>query len=260
MTRATRKKTGIAFVAAALAASTGGYFWHRDHTPEALMDRGQALQWRDRFKDAVPLFREATQRRPNDPLVHYRLADALMRFNDVMVYYPATAHTPATDIEEGNLPPQSQLHQAIAEVALATRLAPQEPGCHDFLATLLDRAGETQAAIAEWRKTLALLPRTSMRAIGPHELVNNAQQLAGDYADLASDLTKTGAIAEADQDYQAALRWEPTCDGLRLEYANFLNDNGRHREAHIQWQKIVMQNHYEAPKAKAMLAKYPEQP
>lgn len=155
-------------------------------------------------------------------------------------------------------PPGSELHQAIAQFSIAEQLAPQNTNYPSSLASALDIAGDNSVAIVQWRKVLALLPQ-SPTGISPEGMhMDNAQILSGDYDCLAGDLAKTGALAEADQDYKAALYWEPSYDYERLEYAKFLNQHGRRSEARMQWHKIIAGKGDEASSAKAMLAKYPE--
>ena len=254
-----KNRKAQAGIVGVLALAGAGYGWQRYHTPEAFMERGQALQMQGRFKDAVPQYCEAVRRSPADPVSHSCYADALMRFSNIMVHHPATVHSPGMTAEAWNGPSRGQLPQVISEYSTAVQLDTQNVNYRVSLANALDLAGDTQAALVQWRKALALLPRTSSRVIGPHTQIDNAQALMGAYSCLAGDLAKTGAVAEADKDYQAALYWEPTYDYVRLDYANFLNQYGRRTEARVQWQKIVVQNHGEVPEARAMLAKYPEQ-
>ncbi len=246
---------GVVAVCLLLAA----FFWKRYNSPEAHLARGYNLQSRDHYHDAVGEFRAVVRLQPNSAKAHADLASALINVNDRAT--PGALHLYS--------PPAHELQEAITEYRQAIRLDPTNAYFHSLLGMEMDNQNNQAQAMAEYRKTISLLPPIAAKPWNERNVAErknlqehiNANQIYFNvcYA-LAEDLQQQHQYPEAIKYFNQAIASKPDYNLPRMKLAQALIDTGQVMQARQEWMRIVQHDDQGlAPQARQMLAKYPQQ-
>lgn len=186
---------------------------HRPQRAEFYVDLAEALERAGRTRDAVPVFRDALARDPQNPAILQRLATALRRSGLPAEALPlhqracALAPTVAVNFHELAQTQRTLNHpsEALEAFEKAIQLDPDFPEAHNNLAVLYLSLNDPAKAEPALRQALAIKP---------------------EYVDarlnLARLLTATARDYEALDHFQAALRLRPTDPQACQDYAQTL--------------------------------------
>ncbi len=150
--------------------------------------------------EAIAECREAIRLKPDDPLAHGNLGNALYgqgKLGEAIAEYREAVRLKADFPEAHNnlgsaLKKQGMLDEAITACREAIRLKPDDPGYHYNLGNALSAQGKTDEAIAECREAIRL----------KHDYPEA-------HTNLGSDLAEQGKLDEAIAHYHEALQITP---------------------------------------------------
>jgi tetratricopeptide (TPR) repeat protein len=179
---------------------------------------GQILLDRGRAEEALPHCQEAVRLQPNLAALHHNLGNALRaleRYVDARAAYlealrlepdlaPAHAHLGLTLSREG------RHGDALPWLKRAVELDPTSTTFEEFLAELYMEQEEPAAAIPHWERALAL---ADGRRAGLHLSLGWAYQ-------------EEGRLAEAQQQFEAALRLQPDLASAHLNLGGLHEERG----------------------------------
>jgi len=217
---------------------------------------GQKLQQNGQPRDGIPEFRRAVQIDPNNAEAQKALAAALYEIKDKRF------RTRLIDTTVGLPAPPAVLDEAILHMRRAVALRPNDAGWHSTLATYLSNRGRHREGVAEYRRSMHLLPPLSPADIKPSadgSISGKVQPWYDAYWTLGEELVQTGQYQEAVMNLRQALRFNPS-DGAHLLWLGDALNGSRHRaEARAAWRKSLAAqppNSYYQRQARARLARY----
>jgi Flp pilus assembly protein TadD len=185
----------------------------RPNDTDSLTNLANALFKKGDLPEAIERFREVARLRPNDSEVRLNLGKALFANRAVD---ESIAECQAALRLRPNDP------DAAYSLGKAIEIRPKDPASHYNLGIALQRAGQNEAAVAEFRETLRLSPRKV-------DARNN----------LAITLLKMDRTEDAIAAWQAALQIDPANAELHANLAvAYLNQN-RIAEAVAQWHEAL---------------------
>ena len=167
---------------------------------------GLKLQQAGQPRDGIPELRRAVQIDQNNADAQFWLANAL--------YQSKSKHfvTPRANTLVAIPAPPAVLDEAILHLRKAVALRPNDAQWHSTLATYLSNRGHHREAVAEFRRSMHLLPPLSPADIKPSTDGSLAGNVAHWYdADwtLGEELVRTGQYQEAVVHLRQALRFDP---------------------------------------------------
>ena len=204
--------------------------------PETAHELAHALATRGHGDQAVVIFRDLTQRRPDNGRHWVCLGVLLGNRGDraesdvalekaVAILRAAVRLKPDDTAAHSNLglalSNQGKLAEAIAEYREAIRLKPDDAVAHTNLGGALRKQGKRAEAIAEYREAIRLKP-----------------DFAAAHFDLATVLDQQRSLAEAIAEYREAIRLKPDA----MAHANLaavLADQGKLPEAIAAYREAI---------------------
>jgi tetratricopeptide (TPR) repeat protein len=148
---------------------------------EALHDLASLRERTGRFDQALPLLRQLAEARPDDLVIRQELAHTLEKTGDVtgalQEYEKILAERPGADATRSLLAEmhftQGQKSEAIAVLRDGLARGGDAPLLHRGLGSLLERTGDMEAAVKEYREYARLAPN----APDARQLADRADQL-----------------------------------------------------------------------------------
>jgi len=195
-----------------------------------LANKAYELMEKNQMSQAIPVWREALRRDPDEALAHYALATAL----------------------SGN----GQESEAVEEYRKACALNTQHANWFAHFAVSLALTGDLDGAIDNWRKSLAIDPKnasaetdlgTALSEKGQtqegYEHLRKAVEMAPDFPDghshLGLTLAKMGRMDEAVAELQKAITLAPSSAEYRFNLGYVLASRGDFPGAVAAYQKSV---------------------
>jgi len=217
---------------------------------------GQKLQQAGQPRDGIPEFRRAGRIDPNDAEAQVQLAQAL--------YEIKWKHfrTPLRDTWVSFGTPPAALDEAILHMRRAVALRPNDARWHSTLATYLSNRGRHREAVAEYRRSMHLMPPLSPADIKPStdgSISGRVEPWYDAYWTLGEALVQTGQYQEAATNLRLALRFNPSDGAHLLWLGDALNGSGHRAEARAAWRKSLAARppkSYYQRQARARLARY----
>lgn len=211
----------------------------------ALANKAYELMEKNRMADAIPVWRDALQRDPDEALAHYALATAL----------------------SGN----NQEPEAAEEYRKACALDTHHANWFAHLAVSLAWNGDLDGAIDNWQKSLALDPSdasvetdlgTALFEKGQSQeglehlqhAVEKAPNFPDGHSHLGLDLAKLGRYDDAVEQLQKAIALEPTSAEYQFNRGYVLAQRGDFPGAVTAFQKSVQLGGGTNPRCLAALA------
>jgi protein O-mannosyl-transferase len=216
----------------------GTYYGEHDRKAEAIENLRQSLAIRRRFEplhnlalafasqgnytQAIPLYQEALQLRPNEAAARKNLAFALTQsgqLQEAAAQYRALLQTTPGDLEARNslgiaLTMQGNVEDAIRQFREVLRADSNQVGTHGNLAYALTLQHEYQEAIEHYREVLRSDPKDARARQG-----------------LGSALAEQGRLDEAIQQFAEALRLSPDNPALHYNLGQALERQGQREQA-----------------------------
>ena len=205
-------------------------------TAAAHVARGEQLQEKGQPRDGIPEFRRAVQIDPNNADAQKALAAALYEIKDKRF------RTRLRDTTVGLPAPPTVLDEAILHMTRAVALRPNDAGWHSTLATYLSNSGRHREAVAEYRRSMHLLPPLSPADIKPStdgSISGKVEPWYDAYWTLGKELIQTGQYQEAAINLRQALRLNPSDCASLLWLGDALNGGGHRAEARAAWRKSL---------------------
>lgn len=205
-------------------------------TSAAQVALGQQLQQKGQPHDGIAEFRRAVQIDPSNAEAQSQLAQALYQIN--WKHFK----TALRDTTVSLAPPSTVLDEAILHMRRAAALRPSDARWHSTLATYLSNRGRHTEAVAEYRRSMHLLPPLPAADIKPSidgSISANVEPWYDAYWTLGEELVQTGHYQEAVQNLRQALRFNPSSAPHLLWLGDALNGEGKRSEARAAWKKSL---------------------
>jgi tetratricopeptide (TPR) repeat protein len=242
--RATLGAVAVVILCALLIAGWRETAWWRDsetlwtHALECTQDNWLAhnnlgLAKKGRTDEAIAQFREAVRIKPDYPVAHFNLGNALQhegRIDEAIAEFRRALAIDSTFSDASNnlgldLFNRGQTDEAIALYRQALQSYPTYAEAHNNLGNALEKEGHTEEAIAEYREALRVIPA-----------------YADAHNNLGIALAHEGRTDEAIAEYREALRINPADAAAQNNLANALLQNGRPDDAIAQYRETLRFN------------------
>lgn len=205
---------------------------------QALAPRADAAQLAQ-LQGAEQRDRAAELARPDDPNVHFALADVLGRegkWSDAAAQYAAIISNEPNDAAAHNdlalaLRKSGDIDGAIREYRRAVAIEPARPAFHDNLGVALSQKGDAAGAVSEFREALSEDPSNIQAHDNLGSMLEEQKNLDGAIGEYRQALSLGGG-AEAQYNLATALELKGNLDGAIAEFRQALAINQNDARTH----------------------------